>query len=124
MRSINRVQLFGNVGNDPEVNNTSTSKPVCSLRLATTEKWKDKKGDEQERTEWHTLVFWDKDAETIGKYVRKGNRLLIDGKLRTRTWDDKDGEAQYRTEVHVTNFTLIDFNEDDKPAAKGRGGRK
>lgn len=122
-RSINRVELFGNVGADPELGSTSRGKKVLTLSIATTDKWKDDRGKDQEHTEWHRVVFWEGHAETVNKYVRKGNRLLVDGRLRTRTYDDKDGVTRYTTEIHASSFTLIDWNDDEKPTAK-RGGRK
>lgn len=106
--SVNKVILLGNVGADPELRYTPGGQAVCDVRLATNEKWTDKEGQKQERTEWHRLVIWGKQAETIKKYVVKGNQLYVEGRIQTRSWEDKDTKAKkYMTEIVVSEFTFI-----------------
>jgi single-strand DNA-binding protein len=103
MSSLNSVQLIGNVGKDPEIRSTQSGSKVANLRIATTEKWKDKSGERQERTEWHTLVVWGQLADIVEKYVTKGSKVYVRGKLTTREWE-KDGAKRYSTEVVLQGF--------------------
>jgi single-strand DNA-binding protein len=96
---VNKVILVGNLGQDPELRTTSGGQPVGSLRVATTEKFKDRDGNLQERTEWHSVVVWGRDAENVHKYCKKGRQLYIEGRLQTRKWQDKEGKDRYSTEV-------------------------
>jgi len=99
-KSVNKVILLGNVGQDPEVKYTASGVPVAKISLATNERFKDKNAAWQDRTEWHTVVVWQRLAEIVGEYVRKGAKLYIEGKLQTSTWEDKQsGERKYRTEI-------------------------
>lgn len=97
--SINKVELLGRVGRDPEVRYMPDGKAVASLRLATSESWKDKNGDWQEKTEWHSVTSFGKLAEVIGEHVTKGRELYVVGKIQTRQWQDKDGNDRYTTEI-------------------------
>ncbi len=107
MSTYQKVILLGHVGRDPEVKYTSAGTAVVSLSLATSRRWKDKNsGEQQEDTEWHRVVAYDRLAEIIGEYVIKGSSLLIDGRLKTRKWQDKDGVDRYTTEVVVENLQL------------------
>lgn len=99
--SLNKVMLIGRLGKDPELKYTPSSKPVLELSLATTEKFKDK-----EETEWHTVVFWNKQAEVLAKYLQKGSLLYVEGKNKTRSWE-KDGSKRYKTEVLGVSFQFI-----------------
>ncbi|GAB3484248.1 single-stranded DNA-binding protein [Azotobacter salinestris] len=100
-RGLNKVMLIGNVGGDPEVRYSQNGTAFASITLATSESWKDKQtGQQQERTEWHRVVFSGKLAEIVGQYVTKGQQLYIEGKLRTREWE-KDGIKRYTTEILV-----------------------
>ena len=99
--SVNKVILLGRLGRDPELKYTPSSKPVLELSLATTEKYKDK-----EETEWHTVVFWNKQAETLAKYLQKGSLLYVEGKNKTRSWE-KDGQKRYKTEVLGVSFQFV-----------------
>lgn len=101
--SVNRVILLGRLGKDPELKYTPNSKPVVELALATTEKYKDK-----EETDWHTVVFWGKQAEVLAKYSKKGNLLYVEGKNKTRSWE-KDGQKRYKTEVLGVSFEFISY---------------
>lgn len=105
MDGLNRVMLLGNLGADPELRMTSGGQAVLKLRLATTESYLDKERTRQERTEWHSVVVWGKRAEGLGKFLRKGDRLFIEGGLRTSSYE-KDGEKRYRTEVVASNVIL------------------
>lgn len=107
-RSLNKVMLIGNVGKDPEVNFTPSGIPVATFRLATSETWKDKDGNQQEHTDWHTIVAWRGLAEVIQKLVHKGSKIYIEGKIQTRTFDDKEGNKRYVTEIVAENMLLLD----------------
>lgn len=103
----NRVQLIGNVGNDPEVKTFDGGKKVANLTIATNESYRNDKGEKVEQTEWHRVVAWGKTAEIIEKYVMKGKEIAIDGKLTHRSYDDKNGEKRYISEVVVNEITLL-----------------
>ena len=109
--SLNKVMLIGNVGVDPEYRTTATGTAVVSLTLATNEKWTDKQGAKQEKTEWHRVAMFNKLAELANQYVKKGSKIYIEGKITTSTYE-KNGETQYKTEVIVSNFELIAPRED------------
>lgn len=104
---MNKVILVGNVGQDPEIKYTASGVPVAKLSLATNERLKDKNDAWQDRTEWHNVVAWQRLAEIVGEYVRKGSKLYIEGKLQTSTWEDKQsGERKYRTEIIAQDIVL------------------
>lgn len=103
----NRVQLIGNVGNDPEVKTFDGGKKVVNLTIATNDSYRNEKGEKVEQTEWHRVVAWGKTAEIIEKYVAKGKEVAIDGKLTHRSYDDKNGEKRYITEVVVSEISLL-----------------
>lgn len=103
-RSLNKVQLIGNVGKDPEIRSTQDGKPIANLSIATSDTWKDKQGQKQEKTEWHRIVVFGKLAEIIQKYVNKGDKLFVEGKLQTKKWTDKSGQDRYTTEVVLDPF--------------------
>jgi len=108
-RGLNKVQLIGYVGQDPDIKYTGTGTAVANLSIATTESWKDKDGEQQERTEWHRLVAWKKLAEIIQQYVHKGSRIYVEGKLQTRSWDDeKSGTKKYMTEIVIDQMLMLD----------------
>ena len=97
--SVNKVILVGNLGKDPEVRFTGTGRAVARFPVATSEVWNDNDGQRQERTEWHNIVVWGKQAETCGQYLAKGRQVFIEGSIRTRQYDDKEGNKRYITEV-------------------------
>ncbi len=99
MASINKVILIGNLGKDPELKYTPSGAAVTNFSIATTDKWKDKDGNSQERTEWHNIVLWGRTAEVAKEYLAKGRSVYIEGRIQTRTYDDKDGNKRYFTEV-------------------------
>ena len=107
-KSVNKVILIGNLGKDPEVKYTPSGVPVAKFSLATNERYKDKSGEWQDRTEWHNIVAWQRTAEIVGEYVKKGSKIYIEGRLQTSSWEDKQsGEKKYRTEVVVSDLVLL-----------------
>ncbi len=106
--AVNKVILIGNVGQDPEVRYLEQNVPVANFSLATTERYTAKDGSKVENTEWHRLVAWRGLATVIEKYIKKGSKLYIEGRLRTREWDDKDGNKRYTTEIYVDNLEMLD----------------
>jgi single-strand DNA-binding protein len=100
-KGVNKVILLGNLGADPEVRHMPSGDAVANIRIATSESWKDKQGQVQERTDWHNVVFFGKLAEIVKQYLHKGSKVYIEGKLRTRKWQAKDGSDRYSTEVVV-----------------------
>ncbi len=107
-RTLNKVMLIGNVGRDPELKYTPSRIPVTSFRLATSETWKDRDGNIQEHTDWHTVVAWRGLAEVIHKLVRKGSRVYIEGRIQTRTFEDKTQSRRHVVEVLADNMLLLD----------------
>ncbi len=108
-RGVNKVILIGNLGNDPEVRYMPSGGAVTNLRIATTDTWRDKQsGERQEQTEWHQVVFFGKLAEIAGEYLKKGSRVYVEGRLRTRKWQDKSGNDRYTTEIVVNDMQMLD----------------
>lgn len=119
---MNRATLFGNVGADPEIRRTQSGDMVASIRLATSERWRDREGNRQERTEWHSLVIWGRGengglASVVERFVKKGSKILVSGKIQTRKWQDQNGNDRYSTEIIVDDLTLAGD-------AGGSGGRR
>ncbi len=107
-KSVNKVILIGNLGKDPEVKFTPNGVPVAKFSLATNERYKDKAGEWQDRTEWHNIVAWQRLAEIVGEYVKKGSKIYIEGRLQTSSWEDKQsGEKKYRTEIVAQDLVLL-----------------
>ncbi|MGB6688288.1 MAG: single-stranded DNA-binding protein [Terracidiphilus sp.] len=116
-KTVNKVLLLGNVGKDPEIASTNGGTLVAKLSLATSERFKDKQGEWQERTEWHNLVAYARGAEILRDYVHKGSKLFVEGRLTTRSWDDKEsGKKIYRTEIVVGDLSLISSSDGVRPA--------
>ena len=109
---LNKIMIIGNLGNDPELRHTQSGTPVASFRVATTEKWKDKGGQMQEQTEWHTCQAWSKLAEICGNYLKKGSKVYIEGSVHTRKWQDQSGNDRYSTEVKVREMKMLDGKKD------------
>lgn len=107
-RGINKVILVGNLGADPDTRYMPSGKAVTNIRIATSETWKDRQtGDQQERTEWHSVVLYDKLGEIAAEYLRKGSQVYIEGSLRTRKWQDKDGNDRYSTEIVARDMQML-----------------
>src|SRR5260370_4746549 len=107
-KSVNKVILVGNLGKDPEVKYTPSGVPVAKFSLATNERYKDKAGAWKDRTEWHNVVVWQRLAEIVGEYVKKGSKIYIEGRLQTSSWVDKQsGEKKYRTEIIAHDLVLL-----------------
>lgn len=105
---LNKAQIIGRVGKDPEVRHLSNGDAVANLSLATSESWKDKNtGEKKEATEWHRVTFYGRLAEVVGEYVKKGGLLYVEGKIKTRKWTDKDGVERYTTEIHGNEMKML-----------------
>ena len=115
--SVNSVTLLGNLGKEPELKYTPAGNAVCNFSVATSEKWQDKSGQKQEKTEWHNVVVWGKLAETCNQYLNKGRQVYLEGKLQTRSWDDKEGNKKYMTEVNATKIDFIGERTENQGAA-------
>ena len=108
-RGVNKVIIVGNCGQDPETRFMPSGGAVTNLSIATSESWKDKNtGDQQERTEWHRVVFFNRLAEIAGEYVKKGSKLYVEGSLRTRKWQGQDGQDRYTTEIVASEMQMLD----------------
>ena len=114
-RGVNKVILIGNLGKDPEVRYMPSGGAVTNVTIATSESWKDKQsGEQQERTEWHNVVFFNRLAEIAGEYLKKGSKVYVEGSLRTRKWQDKEGKDRYTTEIVAGEMQMLD--------SRGSGG--
>ena len=107
MASLNKVQIIGNLGRDADLRYTPGGTAVATVNVATTEVWNDKAGQKQERTEWHRVVIWGKQAESLAEYLVKGKQIYVEGKLQTRKWQDKDGNDKYTTETRADRVLLL-----------------
>jgi single-strand DNA-binding protein len=122
--SLNRVLLIGNLGKDPEVRFTPGGRAVARFPVATSEVWQDQEGQRQERTEWHNVVVWGKQAETCGQYLSKGRQVFLEGSIRSRQYDDKEGNKRYITEVIAQRVQFLGSRGDgggQRAAAPGAG---
>ena len=126
MASVNKVILVGRLGKDPETRYMPNGEAVTNVTLATSETWKDKSGEKQEKTEWHRVTFYRKLAEIAGEYLKKGSMLYVEGRLETRKWTDKEGKERYTTEIIANEMQMLSsrnsgggnsFEVVDKPAA-------
>ena len=110
-RSLNKVTLIGNLGNDPEVRSTTGGNRVATFSLATSRTWNDQSGQRQEKTEWHRCVVWNTKgsqlADIVEKYVHKGDKLYVEGRIEYRQWQDKDGQTRYSTEINVRELIML-----------------
>lgn len=111
---INKAIIIGNLGADPELRHTTSGQPVCEMRVATNESWIDKSGEKQERTEWHRIIVWGKQGELAAKYLAKGRKVYVEGRIQTREWQDKDGNKRYTTEIVAQTVQFLD--------SRGSGG--
>ena len=128
MASVNKVILLGNLGRDPETRYTTGGDAVTNLNIATSEQWKDKTGEKQERTEWHRVVLFGRQAEVAGEYLKKGRSVYIEGRLQTRKYTDKDGVEKYSTEIVADRMQLLGSGRDssggDAEFSSGGGGAR
>ena len=119
-KGINKAFLLGHVGKDPEIRSTNGGSIVASFSLATADRQKDGQGNWQDKTEWHNLVAFNRTAEIVRDYVRKGSQLLVEGKIQTRTWDDREsGQKKYRTEIFVYDLTFFGGRSDEPSRDSG-----
>ena len=107
MASVNKVILVGNLGKDPEVRFTPSGRAVAKFPIATTESWMDQENSRQERTEWHNIVVWGKQAESCGQYLAKGRQVFVEGSIRSRSYDDKEGNKRYITEIVAQRIQFL-----------------
>ena len=130
-RSLNKVTLIGNLGNDPEVRSTSGGNRVATFSLATSRSWNGPSGDRQEKTEWHRCVVWNTKtsqlADIVERYVKKGDKLYVEGRIEYRQWQDKEGQTRYSTEINVRELIMLsgrsgggDFDSDGGSAPRAR----
>ena len=140
MASVNKVMIIGNLGRDPEVRYMPDGGAIANISVATTDTWKDKSGEKQERTEWHRVAFFGKLAEIAGEYLKKGSQVYVEGSLRTRKWQDKEGKERYTTEIVADRMQMLGSRAggsesmareeappkesagDSKSGGKGKGG--
>ncbi|MBV1952695.1 MAG: single-stranded DNA-binding protein [Cycloclasticus sp.] len=107
-RGINKVILVGNLGKDPEIRYSASGAAIANITIATSDSWKDKQtGEKQERTEWHRVVFFNRLAEVVGEYLKKGSQVYVEGRLQTRKWQDKDGQDKYTTEIVASEMQML-----------------
>ncbi len=121
MASVNKVILVGNLGRDPEVRYLPDGTAITNISVATTDTWKDKSGEKQERTEWHRIAFFGRLAEIAGEYLKKGSQVYIEGRLQTRKWQDKDGQDRYTTEIVADRLQMLGSRQagDRSPSQTG-----
>jgi single-strand DNA-binding protein len=130
MASVNKVIIVGNLGRDPEVRYLPEGGAITNISVATTDTWKDKSGEKQERTEWHRVAFFGKLAEIAGEYLKKGSQVYVEGALRTRKWQDKEGKERYTTEIVADRMQMLGSRGGGsepmarEPAAAASGGGK
>lgn len=124
--SLNKVILIGNLGNDPDVRSLQSGDKVCNLSLATNERWRDRDGNQQERTEWHRVVIFGRTAEIAERFLKRGAKVLIEGQLQTRKWQDQSGQERYTTEVVVRPYsgqmTMMDGRDGAGGTSSGASG--
>jgi len=121
-RGLNKVMLIGNLGADPEMRYTAKGSAIANVNIATAESWRDRETNEQqERTEWHRVVFFDRLAEIAGEYLRKGSQVYVEGRLQTRKWQDKDGNDRYTTEIVVRDMQMLGSRSGSGSAGGGAG---
>lgn len=120
--SVNKVILVGNLGRDPELRYTASGVAVATFSIATSERYKDRDGNQQEKTEWHNIVAWRQLAEICGKYLTKGKQVYIEGKIQTRSYDDRDGNKRYMTEIIADQMQMLGGRGDEGGSRGGYAG--
>lgn len=123
-RGINKVILIGNLGADPEIRYMPSGAAVANVSLATSESWRDKQtGEQVDRTEWHRVVFFNRLAEIVGEYLKKGGKIYVEGRLQTRKWQDKEGKDRYTTEIIANEMQMLDSRGGDMPSSSPSASR-
>ena len=122
MAGVNKAILVGNLGRDPELRHTPNGQAVVNFTLATSESWTDKSGERQERTEWHRIVVWGRQAEMCNQYLSKGRTVYVEGRIQTREWEDKDGNKRYTTEINAQTVQFIGPRQDGGGGGGYSGG--
>jgi len=120
---VNKVLLIGNLGADPELKTIPNGTPVCTFNLATNEDWKGKDGEKHDHTEWHRIKAWRKTAELCSKYLHKGSKVFLEGRIRTSSYEDKEGNRRYSTEVEASSVTFLDGKDSGSGDTGGHGAR-
>ena len=120
MSSMNKAIIIGRLGTDPELRYTDNGTPVANLSLATSIKWSDKNGEAQEKTEWHRVVVWNKQAENCHRYLSKGRQVAVEGRIETRKWEDDKGNDRYTTEIIAQSVTFLGTKDDNQNQANGQ----
>jgi single-strand DNA-binding protein len=120
---VNKALLIGHLGQDPELRNTPSGQSVATLRLATADRYKDRDGNWQDRTEWHTVVVWGRTAENVAKFCKKGKQIYVEGRLTTRKWQDKEGKDRYTTEIVADTVQFLGGREGGGSEERGRDDR-
>jgi single-strand DNA-binding protein len=121
MASVNKAIILGNLGKDPELRHTQGGKAVCQLRVATNEVWTDQAGERKERTEWHQVVVWGRQAENCNQYLKKGRSVYVEGRISTRKWQDKEGNDRYTTEVVADRVQFVGGGKGESAGGGGGG---
>ena len=119
MVGVNKVILIGNLGRDPELRHTQSGQAVCNFTLATTEKWKDKSGEQVENTEWHRIVAWGKTGELCAQYLEKGRTCYIEGRIQTREWENQEGQKQRTTEINANTVQFLGGKQERSEPERG-----
>ncbi len=127
-RSLNKIMLIGNLGADPEVRSTSNGSRVATLSLATSRQWTTQAGEKQEKTEWHRCVVWNAKgsglADVVEKYLKKGDRVYVEGRIEYRTWQDKEGQKRYTTEINVRDLVMLSGRGDAGASGGAESGKR
>lgn len=123
-RSLNKAMIIGNLGSDPEVRSTSSGTRVATLSVATSRRWTDRDGEDQERTEWHRVVCWDRLAEICEQYLSKGDRIYVEGRIEYRQWEGQDGRTRYTTEIRARQMIMLGGRGDRAPSGGPSPGRE
>ncbi len=120
-RSLNKAQIIGNLGADPEIRSTTSGIRVATLSVATSRSWTDRSGQRQEKTEWHRVVCWDKLAEICERYLKRGDRVYIEGRIEYRQWEGQDGQTRYTTEIRAREMIMLGGSGDAGGSSRSRG---
>ena len=118
-RSLNKATIIGNLGADPEVRSTNSGTRVATLSVATSRRWTSRTGEQQEKTEWHRVVCWDRLAEICERYLKKGDRLYVEGRIEYRQWEGQDGQTRYTTEIRANELIMLGSTGEGAPVQAG-----